>query len=240
MKTSKFFLLSTVVAMTLVACKPESNVQTTVVDFEGVTLNADSIWNGSDLSGSFVSQNAVFNNVYNSQWFSWSGFACSAKTDTKTPGYANQYSSIAGSGALNSKKYAVAYGTASFTCKPNQYGNFNIQSLMLTNSTYAYLDMQTGTPGVSKKFADGDWFKIIFNGYLNKLNTGKVEYYLADFRNGKSFMANTWNKLDVSTLGKVDSVAISFDSSDTGQWGINTPTYVCIDNITFTQTINNK
>lgn len=240
MKTSKLILSFAILAILFASCTPEVDLKTTVVDFENVTLDSDSIWNGSDKSSHFTSGNSMFQNTYNSSWMSWTGFACSAKKDTKTIGYTNQYSTIAGSGALNSKKFALAYGDASFTCKPDVNGNFSINSLMLTNSTYAYMDMQNGTLGFSKKFTTDDWFKVIFKGFLNKATTGSVEYYLADFRNGKSFMANTWNRVDLSALGKVDSVAISFSSTDNGSFGMNTPAYVCIDNIEFSQKISTK
>lgn len=237
MKKQLLLLVLTASGYFFTSCNPQNETKTTLVDFEDVTLNADSIWNGSDGSGKFVSGNSNFLNNYNSSWMSWDGFSCSAKKDTVTPGYVNQYSSIVGLGAFGSNQYAVAYNSASFTCKANQYGNFNIKSLMVTNSTYAYLDMLNGS-AYSKKFSTNDWYKVTFSGYLNKVATGTVDYYLADFRNGKSFMAKTWNKVDLSSLGKVDSVAISFGSSDIGQFGINTPTYVCIDNIEFTQPIN--
>ena len=218
---------------------PDSVSFSTVVDFEGVKLNADSIWNGSDGSGSFTTNVATFKNEYNSAWFSWSGFACSAKKDTKTSGFVNQYSVSAGIGALGSKQFALAYNVATLLCDSNVYGYFKIKSLMLTNSTYTFLDMKNGS-AYSKKFVDGDWYKVTVTGYLNGNKTAAVDYYLADFRAGKTFLSNTWNKVDVSTLGKVDKVMFSFDSSDKGTWGVNTPSYVCIDNIEFTQTISTK
>ncbi len=106
---------------------------------------------------------------------------------------------------------------------------------MLTNSTYTYRTILNGNT-FSKKFVTGDWFKVIITGYKNGIQTGQVEYYLADFRNGKSFILKTWTSIELSGLGgEVDKVIFTFDSSDKGQWGINTPTYVCIDNIYFTQ-----
>ena len=63
-----------------------------------------------------------------------------------------------------------------------------------------------------------------------------MEYYLADFRDGKSFVLDNWSKVDVSILGDVDKLQFEFASSDTGDYGVNTPTYVCIDNIEFVQT----
>jgi len=246
MKTSKLFLsFCLFISLFLVSCEPEIRYQlldkitvSTVVDFESVKLNSDSIWNGSDGSGSFTTKVATFKNSYNSAWFSWSGFACSAKKDTKTAGWNNQYSVIAGSGAEGSKQFALAYGTATLLCDSNSYGNFSIKSAMITNSTYAYLEVKNG--GYGKVFATGDWFKVTITGYLNSIKTSSTDYYLADFRDGKAFIANTWNKVDLTSLGKVDKVTFSFSSSDNNDYGMKTPAYCCLDNIEFTQTFSTK
>ncbi|MEI8086475.1 MAG: DUF4465 domain-containing protein [Paludibacter sp.] len=251
MKKSNLFLVAITLALVLVSCKPDSEIviqtpdtvtPTTLVDFEGVTLNSNGIWNGSDLSGEFVSSNSKFNNSYfvGDGWASWSGFACSSNKDTLTTGYGNQYSVIAGTGALSSSKFALAYDSAAFICPANTYGNFNIKSIMINNSTYAYWDMKKGTPGVSKIFSTGDWFKLSIKGYKANALRSSIDVYLADFRAGKSEILKTWKKVDVSSLGQVDLVTFTFDSSDKGAWGVNTPKYVCIDNIEFTQTISTK
>jgi len=248
MKKSNLFLVVIAAAFVFVSCEPETEIviqapdsvtPSTLVDFENVKLNADSIWNGSDGTGSFATKIATFKNSYNSTYFSWSGFACSAKKNRSVGGYENQYSVSAGGGAVSSKQYAIAYGTATLLCDSNLYGNFSIKSAMLTNSTYTYLDMKEGS-GYSKKFVAGDWFKVSITGYLNETKTTIVDYYLADFRDGKSVLLNDWTKVDLSALGKVDKVTFTFDSSDKGAWGMNTPAYACIDNIEFTQTISTK
>lgn len=234
MKATKFIFAIGILGLTLVSCKSEDEVKTTVVDFENVVLNSDSISNPSG----FVSGNSTF--TLNDGAFWNGGIVCSAKNDTVTAGYNNQYSVIAGSGAFKSRHYGVVYSPGSFTCPANAEGSYSIKSIMVTNSTYAFLDMKNGTPGVSKVFTTGDWFKVIIKGFKSKVQTNSVDVYLADFRNGKNIMLKSWEKVDISSLGQVDSVAFNFDSSDTGSYGINTPTYVCIDNIEFTQTIPAK
>ncbi|MDR3651878.1 MAG: DUF4465 domain-containing protein [Paludibacter sp.] len=238
MKTSKLILAVSLFGLVFTSCQNENNVQTTVVDFENVTLNSDSIWNGSDLTGSFISGNSTFMNSYNASWASWTGFSCSSKTDSVTTGYANQYSVIAASGALGSKKFAIAYDSAAISI-PKTFDYYTIKSLYITNSTYAYHDIKNGS-NFSKKFASGDWFKVIIKGYKGNAQTGSIDVYLADFRNGKSTILKTWEKVDLSALGQVDLVTFTFDSTDKTAGWINTPTYACIDNIDFTQTITTK
>jgi hypothetical protein len=231
MKTTKFIIAMGILGLGLASCKSTDDVQTTVVDFENVTLNSDNIWNGSDLSGKFISGISTFNNSYNASWESWSGFACSAKIDSVTTGYSNQYSVIAGSGALNSKKFALVYDSAAVSI-PKTTDYYAIKSLYITNSTWAYRDIRNGS-AFSKKFVSGDWFKIILKGYKSNVQTGSIDIYLADFRNGKSDILKTWKKIDVSSLGQIDLLTFTFDSTDKGSFGINTPIYACIDNIEF-------
>ena len=229
MKSGKLILSVVALAFVLVSCQPEKQTKTTVVNFEDVTLNAA----GISPDTSFVSGNSTFKIIDKKFWNG--GIVCSSNSDTLTTGFQNQYSSITASGAESSSHFAVVYTPGAFTCPADIYGNFTIKSMYMTNSTYAYVDMKNGSD-FSKKFATGDWFKVIVTGYLNSTETSKVEYYLADFRDGKTFLSKTWNKVDVSSLGQVDKVTFTFDSSDKGSFGINTPQYVCIDNIEFTQT----
>ncbi|MDD4969711.1 MAG: DUF4465 domain-containing protein [Paludibacter sp.] len=239
MKTTKLFLAIGILGMAFTSCKDEANVQTTLVDFENVTLTSDSIWNGSDLSGKFISGNSTFTNSYNPLWASWSGFACSSKKDSISAGYENQYSVMAGSGALSSKKYALAYDSAAISI-PKTTDFYSIKSLYITNSTWAYLGLKNGNYGIGgfgKKFAAGDWFKVTLKGYKSNVLTSSVDIYLADFRNGKNIILKNWTKVDVSALGLVDMVTFTFDSTDKSGGWLNTPAYACIDNIEFTQTI---
>jgi hypothetical protein len=40
-----------------------------------------------------------------------------------------------------------------------------------------------------------------------------------------------WTRVDLSALGTVDSVTFHFESSDIGDFGINTPLYFCMDDL---------
>lgn len=209
-------------------------------DFEDVVLTSGLWFDGSSKIGTLVegqyhyaipSGSVQLLNVFTeNEWFSyWSGFAVSAAIDTVTRGFANQYSTIAGSGAGGSSKFALVYDTATLVLSYIN-GYQQPQSVMLTNSTFAYHDIKNGS-SFSKKFGANDWFKVIIRGYFGTTATGTVEYYLADFRNGKSFIANTWNQVDLTSLGTVDKMTFEFDSSDKGVFGVNTPKYVCVDNL---------
>ena len=87
----------------------------------------------------------------------------------------------------------------------------------------------------AKKFGSGDWFKLSIEAYdKNDVKTGTtVEFYLADFRTATSpGIITEWTRVDLRPLGnKVNTVKFTLDSSDAGQWGMNTPVYFCFDNL---------
>lgn len=232
-KISMFTVFTAIVLASLSSCIDHELVYKTI-DFEDVTLNPDSILKTS----SFNSNKLGFQNNYADYGFytSWSGFACSAKKDMQTAGYLNDlsvYATIAASG----NKFGVFYFSS---WDPTAYCSFSnneeylIKDLKLTNSTFAYLSMKNGQ-GPAKKFTSGDWFKVTIHGY-NKWGIQKdsVEFYLADFRNGKSYICDSWTTVHVAKLGRVNKLTFTFSSSDNDPtYGMNTPAYVCIDDICY-------
>jgi hypothetical protein len=80
-------------------------------------------------------------------------------------------------------------------------------------------------------FQASDWFKLTVRGYLNGQQTaGSVDFMLADTGNR---IVNTWQWVDLSALGNVDSLTFDLSSSDTvGGFGMNNPSYFAMDNLT--------
>lgn len=224
-------------AVLFVACEPETG-HLLVNDFEDVVLDESGYSNGSDTTGSLIdgryynpiySSSVILMNRYKPDWYSWDGFAVSSLIDSMTVGYVNQYSVIAGQGAGGSAKFALAYDSAEIML-PYINSYQKVKSVMLTNSTYAYYDMLEGSD-YSKKFEENDWFKVIIRGYSGNTLTGTVEFYLADFRDGKSLIVRDWTKVSLSSFGVVEKLIFTFDSSDKGLFGVNTPKYVCLDDL---------
>ena len=216
--------------------KPFEYKPVTFAGFENLNLGAEATYNGSDNKGSFTSGNFRFMNDYSEEWGSWSGFAVSTKTDVATPGWANQYSAIAGKGVAGTPAYAVAYPTPVSTIL---FKDTIVSGLYVTNSTYAYLSMKNGD-GFSKKFGgetgnDKDYLILTIEGFdsANKSN-GKVEFFLADFMysiNTNDYILDTWKWVNLKSFGRISRLEFSLRSSDNGLWGMNTPAYFCIDNL---------
>jgi hypothetical protein len=204
-------------------------------------------WNGDDESGDFTINGASFNNSYNAAWMSWSGFAVSSEVDVTTAGWGNQYSCFAGSGASGSSKFAIWYANGEITFSvPTQ-----VVSMAVTNTTYAALSMRDGD-AYAKQFgsiynADGevdgtdgkDWFRLTITGMDTEDEpTGEVVFYLADFRSDDSlehFILNVWEIVDLTSLGSVQRLVFQLESTDVGAFGMNTPGYFAMDDLTFYQ-----
>lgn len=218
----------------------------TVVDFEDLTVpGADSAWLGSDGSGGFTSNGVYFENSYDTQYDYWSGgFIYSNSTNVTTPGFTNDYSAYTGNGAENSSNYAVNYGgSIDFTTEKL------VSGIAITNTTYAALSMLNGD-SFGKKFGssmdahgnpDGtngdDWFRLLIIGKDAQSNvTDTVVFYLADYRFPDTlddYIVNTWETVDLTPLGSVQFLEFALESSDVGQFGMNTPAYFALDNLTY-------
>lgn len=235
-QTSILSTLVLVLLLGMTACHPDKKEDTLVtIGFEDVELGEKGYLNNRSctLEGLFF-----FNDFSSSDWGeSWYGTAISKQTDTETEGFLNQYSVSTGA-AASGKQFAVLYysaynGDSSCYFKFENNKEYTLKSMAITNSTYAYLSMTKGD-SYAKKFGEGDWFKMILTSYdAAGHEIATKEVYLADFRNGKSTLLNTWETIDLTSLGKLNFLKITFDSSDKGQWGINTPTYACIDNLVY-------
>ncbi len=214
------------------------NAQTTST-FEEFVMEADTFLNGSDGTVAFHSGNAIFPVNHNFDWGSWSGWAISNTTDVTSAGYTNQYSSITGGGYDQSAQYAVGFvsGSSRIELSDDAIGGA-VEGFYITNGTYPYLSMLNGD-GFAKKFGgetgdDPDYFLLTIKGYYQgAVNSDSVDFYLADYRfedNSQDYIVDEWTFIDLTSLGPVDSLIFTLNSSDSGMFGINTPGYFCIDN----------
>lgn len=217
----------------------------TISTMENLALSPNAYWNGSTTpSGTtFTSGNAIFPNFYSPDWGGYwvSGWAYSTMTDTTTAGAGNMYSAIAGKGAVASNTYLVGQQNAMVHIAHIAQGRL-LEGLFVTNSTYTALSMAEGDM-FAKKFGgttgnDPDWLKLTIQKWDNGiLSNQTVEFYLADFRfedNTKDYILKDWEWIDLSLFGATDSLEFTLSSSDVGNWGMNTPAFFCIDNLTTT------
>jgi hypothetical protein len=234
-------MLFVAAAFVFSSCQKNDEIHYQTITFETLAIPASSVWNGNDGTGSFTADDLTFANLFDSKWQVWSGFVYSQKNDVTTLGYENQFSVYDQKNGNNKfALYHPFYQGEAFATFPNGADN-SILSIDLCNTTFAGLTMKNGD-AFSKKFGgtsgnDPDWFKITVNGYnRSNVKVGSVDIYLSDFRfadSSKDYILNKWTTFDLTSLGKVNKISFSFSSSDTGAYGINTPDYVCLDNIKY-------
>lgn len=219
------FLFAAAAMVTFSSCNKDDDDDVTVIDFEEVKL-----LEGGYLNNKILTLDSV--TFYSEEY---GGCSYSKLTDKETPGSGNQFSVYGDGGANKSQQFAVVNvgydEPAHFKFGDGQTKTF--RNVMVTNNTYAVLSMQNGD-SYAKKFENGDWFKVIFTGYdAAGEETGKVEFYLADFRDGKTYICTTWTEVNLESLDRVNKVTVTFESTDNGQYGMNTPAFVCMDNLTY-------
>lgn len=244
MKNIKNQFIAIVIGLfVLSSCHKEEGdlVETKTVDFENLTPGSASFWNGSDGTGTFTSSGVAFKNNFNTTYGSWDGFVYSQKADMTTSGITNQYSVYDAANGTN--KFAIyypPYEADAFASFPTST-EYTIKSVSVCNSTYTALSMKNGD-SYTKKFGgstgnDKDWFKMTVVGFNAAGDSVKsVDFYLADYRfddNSKDYIINKWTTVDLSSLGKINKITFRFTSTDNSSWGMNTPAYVCLDDIKY-------
>ncbi len=212
-----------------------------VSHFENISLSSGSYKNGSGkpVTGKFLSGNIELPNTYQSQFGFWSaGWAYSNIKNDTTAGFNNLYASYAAEGNNASSNYAIGQG-GSILRVNNAGSGDTVMGVYLTNGTYPALSMKNGD-AFAKKFGgtsgnDSDYFLVTIKAWHNGLlKNDSVNFYLADFRfanNAQDYIQKSWAWVNLYPLGKVDSLQFLLRSSDNGQFGMNTPSFFCLDDL---------
>lgn len=257
MKTKYFGIAAIVcgIVMSMTSCgnsdMPVNKKQTVTISFEKQKLNADGFWIGVPEGNSYSynddwggTTTTYTDNVYNEGPVSfpvtynlytsaygtsdyWSGFAISNRTATTfeaatlTP---DQYNNITGK-AHNGKNFCVitTYGE-----KISLGSGVVIKSLYFTNSAYTVNSILNGDNYSGAKFDATDWFKCTLTGEKADGTTVTKDIDLA--KDGG--YVNDWQLLDLSDMGAITSLSFGFSGSRSNDYGVLTPAYICIDDVT--------
>ena len=256
MKTNKLFGLAAIVCgavLSVTSCtngdnpvvipNPEAEIVSAVVGFEGAALNADGYWCGDEngekfdnwgseaFACSYKEDVATFPVNWTPAWASWSGFAVSNRTattyaaETMTP---DQFNNITGT-AKSGNNFLVVYtfGEEITFDKP-----VTVKGFWYTNDAWtvdAILNGDGMTPG---KFEAEDFLNCVVypkrNGSL--IGGARLEIPLAvdgDY-------VKEWKYCDLSdavTFQNITSISFNFEGSKNNDYGLTTPSYICIDDI---------
>ena len=124
--------------------------------------------------------------------------------------------------------YTSAYGTSDY------WSGFAISNRTATTFEAATLTPDqynniTGKAHNGKNFCDAtDWFKCTLTGEKADGTTVTKDIDLA--KDGG--YVNDWQLLDLSDMGAITSLSFGFSGSRSNDYGVLTPAYICIDDVT--------
>ena len=135
------------------------------------------------------------------------------------------------------KPYLVAYysswameGPSNQVMFVDKDGNttFKPVGVYVCNHPWPYYGCVHGD-GFGRAFEEGDYFELIAHGVDAEGNETTTSINLVDYTNGQLNALNDWTFFDLSSLGEVESVYFSLKSTDSGDYGMNTAAYFCMD-----------
>ena len=246
MKKSFSTIVMCMLCLTLVtSCQKDEEAKKTlaVLSADGVLPEPESCYIGDDttrIDGYYI---VDYIKMYpfkllqsRSDWGFGYGFVPTNCTDITTPGYTN-LSAITAKGQKTANYFIVNTGGADYG-QPAELllidnSVFEAVECFVTNSTYAYLAIKDGNDGFGavKQWTANDKFTLTITGYIGEKKTESINFLLADGLE----IVNKWQRIDLSPLGNVNKITFQLTSTDNGEYGMNTPSYFCLDRLTIAQ-----
>lgn len=223
-----------------------------------LTFSAETgAWTGTfdDDAESIESQCFVFAHNSMADYQTWWGFTASNSADnSRREDYITyQFSDMAKGGIeLNddgsvkldsygapvvnaSVPYMVAYYNAYMSRRPvditfSDGKSYEPVGVYINLNSYAYYNLEEGNP-FSREFTNNDNFTLTIHGIAPDESEKTIEVSLASYKNGCLTINRGWMYVDLTSLGTVNEIYFTMDSTDTGNYGMNTPGYFCLDKL---------
>ena len=211
----------------------------TVIDFNGQsTTGNNSAYVAPPVDGSYdwVDNGVTFSHEVTFGGGGWDGMTYSSVNNTTTAGFGNQYAVYGdGMGLGDTGSYAVSFQPFVQRSIITLPVATTVQGFYANNTTYAALEMLNGS-GFSRQFttASNDWFKLTIEGFdSGDGSLGTVDFLLADYTGVTGSVVSDWTFVDLTSLGSnVSALGFSLSSTDNGSFGMNTPSYFAMDDLT--------
>jgi hypothetical protein len=136
-------------------------------------------------------------------------------------------------------EYMEAYSSMTAAIFLSTESAMAAKEIYVCNQPYAYYVALNGDAYSRKLDQKGDVFKLLIHG-INEdyVDNGKVVEHtlISAVDNGDGTYTPTgsteWQRVDLSELGNICGIYVTMTSTDSGEWGMNTPAYVCLDRFT--------
>ena len=229
--------------LALIGCNetPHPLPQTFTIDFEQATLTEQGISYGTD-SGR-KDESSTYN-IYsqshsgatldtwlqNEPYFTWWGWAVSRNVGEEYKAdYSHQYECTipAASGSNFAVCYFSDYNKAIYRPAIQFAKNVEVESLKIANSTT--VACYVGGKDAYSQWDATDRLELIIYGYKGGVLQFEESVTLAE---GATLLQG-WNEVELPQAS-INRLEFGFSTTDVGDWGVNAPTYVCIDDIKYT------
>lgn len=227
-------------ALGIVACnnEGEDNVikpEPTVENFDGFVGEAQYLYG-------YENDAIKCEYFYNEEYGYWGGFAHSKvfDTDAKNGLFQNQfaaYNSQAASGDSFLLYYYDSYNEPCDIIFKSEEDAVRLSSVKLNLTTYTYASItDEDINAYARVFTEGDYLKVVFSKVdaMGKTLGKGAECYVVDYRDGKRFVADNWQEFYLPGILS-NRVRVTIETSDIGEYGPNTPLYICMDDLTYTR-----
>lgn len=244
----KTLFFTALISGMLTLCLTSRLTAQVVVDFEdvGSSLATDSSFRGQDLSGGFSSGGVTFNNQFGtfpggdfwldnaySNQTSWNPLDVFA--DGSDTVLLQNPDGSANVGIDGSATWGVVTGTTARLAAPTGFG---FQTLNLHNTQTAGEIIANGND-FSRPFTATDVFSVTINELEEVVDEfGQTTFVVVDSTDRIDLTVNgmprqDWFEVDLTSTSVAGASLIGFEffSTDTGDFGINTPAFVAVDNI---------
>lgn len=164
-------------------------------------------------------------------WY-WAGFAFSTVSNTADGTYANQYAAA----QARTNAYAVAYDDGGWHPAPEILLDLPAapKSILVNNTAYAAHVIRHGNE-YARAFTTNDTFILTLaaRNIAGEI-VATTNHYLADFRDGQTFIQTNWSALDLSWMPpEVVSLVGTLATTDMSYGWANTPTYFALADFTY-------
>lgn len=229
-------------ALGIVACNNEG--EDNVIKPEPIVENFDGFVGEAQYLYGYENDAIKCEYFYNEDYGYWGGFAHSKvfETDAKKGLYENQYAAYNSQAASGDGFLLYYYDSYNEPCDivfKQEASMISLSSVKLNLTTYTYASItDEDINDYARVFVEGDYLKVVFSKVdaMGKTLGKGAECYVVDYRNGKRFVADNWQEYYLPGMVLAsDRVRVTIETSDIGEYGPNTPLYICMDDLTYTR-----
>lgn len=131
--------------------------------------------------------------------------------------------------------YLVAYYGSYYGVRPvdmifAEGKSYDAVGVYVNLNSYPYYCIEYGD-AYARAFTNGDAFTLTIHGVSPDNQDKTIDVKLAQYANGNLTINRGWSYVDLTPLGTVNELYFVVNSTDVGEWGMNTPGYFCLDKL---------